>query len=112
MKPIYIYIGGMASISIALFVGYVWGQDSMKSDQLEQEVKIKLVEKEVIKTVYKTQVKREVAYRDRIKNVYKDPDPTGCRNATLGDLKLLVRPNKNPHQSSLVSTGSENRPDT
>lgn len=105
-------MGAIVGAAGLVGAGYFWGQDSLKADQSDQEIQIRIVEKEVIKEVIKVQIKREVKYRDKIKTVYKLPDPTGCLDTSLGTLKLLQRPATNTGEPSVISSSTKEQPNS
>jgi len=130
MKPIYIYIGGMASISIALYAGYMWGQDVTENkyaqavtQALEQRDKeIADLNKALDNFAHSALQQAEVSHererrdRDRIREISQisHREPNDCTGAVfvtdyIGLLNATIRDNQLPHRNHPQTPAKPNK---
>lgn len=78
-------------------MGYIAGADSVTAAYAESLAAAKEKEKENVREVIKWKIKKEVVYRDRIKEIKVADDKTGCLDASLSDVGLggMLRPADN-----------------
>lgn len=92
MNRVYILAGVVALAGIALWrtyaMGYSAGADAVTVAYAASMAAAQANEQETVKEVIKWKIKREVVYRDRIKEIKVAADPTGCLDTGLVDLGL------------------------
>jgi len=83
----------------ALLYSYLFTYQKGMQNQagIEAQARQDLINKQAdqVKVIHKEKVKIEVRYRDRIKTIYQLEDPTGCLDATLGDIGVLSTTSEN-----------------
>lgn len=91
-SKIYVY-----AILFFLFVGFVkWahyqvdmgGYNRHKAEVADQKDDHVTEGEEKVKIVIKWRTKEKVIYRDKVKKIYINPDPTGCRDTKLIDMGI------------------------
>jgi hypothetical protein len=82
------YAIAITVILLACWKSYAFGVDTQAAREAQAREELIQNHKAEINRTQAQKQKIEVKYRDRIKTVYKLPDPTGCLDTTLGDIGL------------------------